>query len=67
MILTVSCRIHMKSEILVDQAAACERETRAGPRTALTEITHHLFNGMAPRQDAAKAGHPLRSGYDGWS
>ncbi len=46
----------MKSEILVDQAAASERETRASPRTALTVITHHLFNGTGPREDAAKTG-----------
>ena len=32
----------MKSEITVDQAAACARAPLASPRTALTLTTHHL-------------------------
>jgi hypothetical protein len=31
----------MKSEITVDQAAACARVPRASLRTALTATTHH--------------------------
>jgi hypothetical protein len=49
----------MKSEISVDQAATCEREARASPRTALTVTTHHsinLINGIAPWPDGSRTG-----------
>jgi hypothetical protein len=41
----ISCGIHMKSEITVDQAAACARASRASPRTALTLTTRHVSHG----------------------
>jgi hypothetical protein len=55
----------MKSEILVDQAAACAGETRASPRTALTVTTRHLrrchclFGPPTGRDDPLYQGGPL--------
>ena len=40
--LNPSCGIHMKSEITVDQTAACAWAPRAGPRIGPTATTHHL-------------------------
>ena len=54
----------MKSEIPVDQAAACARAPRASPRTAPTVTMHHKVNeieGIARlNSERARPHHPHR-------